>query len=90
MQNVRRVIFAIAALATILVPIPAKSLPSQGGSCGSECSRYWDPDGTPHVSCDPGNGQWAGCTPIIYCDRDEYGRRVNCEGQCEGTRCYWV
>jgi len=85
-----RVFIAAAALTISLIPISAGALPSQGGACGSECSRWWDVDGTPYSSCDPGNGQWASCTAIIHCDRDATGRPVNCEGQCEGTRCYWV
>ena len=85
MRNMRSVAGAIAVFAIAFFPIPAKSLPAQ--SCGSECSRWWE-DGIAYASCDPGNGQWASCTPIIHCDRDENGRPVNCEGQCEGSRCY--
>jgi hypothetical protein len=89
MRNVRALIIALTALTISLAPTPAKSLPRQGGPCDSECSRATI-DGVIYVSCDAGGGYWANCTAIIHCDRDEYGHRVNCEGQCEGSRCYWV
>lgn len=87
MRNVRVFASALVVLAIILFPIPAKALPSQGG-CSSDCSRWWD-NGVAYASCDPGSN-WSSCSPIIHCDRDEYGHWVNCEGQCEGSRCYWI
>jgi hypothetical protein len=88
MRNVRVLTVALVILTITLFAAPAKSLPSQGGGCGSDCSR-WSEDGVPYASCDPGSN-WSSCSPIIHCDRDEYGHYVNCEGQCEGSRCYWI
>jgi hypothetical protein len=88
MRNVRVLTVALSILTITFLPMPAKSLPSQG-TCGSTCS-VWSEDGFPYSSCDPGGGNWASCTAIIHCDRDENGHWVNCEGQCQGSQCYWV
>jgi hypothetical protein len=89
MRKLRALLSVLAIFSIVLFAMPAKSLPSQGGGCGSDCMRWTDLDGTIHVSCEPGSN-WSSCSPIIHCDRDEYGHYVNCEGQCEGYRCYWI
>jgi len=88
MRNVRVVTIALAVLTSTFFSMPAKSLPSQGG-CGSTCSVWYDND-IAYSSCDPGGGNWAGCTAIVYCDRDATGHPINCQGQCQGSQCLWV
>lgn len=89
MRNVRILTVAIAVLSLTFVAMPAMSLSSQGGACGSTCS-VWDDNGVPYSSCDAGGGYWASCSARIYCEKDGAGTPVTCHGECTGTQCYWV
>ncbi len=89
MRNMRALTIALSVLTITFFPMPAKSMPGEGGGCGSVCS-VWSDNGVPYSSCDPGGGNWASCTAVIRCDRDENGHWINCEGQCQGSQCYWV
>ena len=88
MRNMR-ILTVILAVLSITLTMPAKSLPSQGGACGSACS-VWKDNGIPYSSCDAGNGNWSSCSARIYCEKDCAGNPVECHGECTGTQCYWV
>jgi hypothetical protein len=88
MGRVRVLSIALTALAIAPFPVPAKSLP--GSTCNGGCSVWFNPDGTPDSECDDSSNDWASCSAIIHCDRDNTGHWINCEGQCQGQRCIWV
>lgn len=83
MRNLRVLIIALVVLSTALFPMPAKSLPSQGG-CDKECRSYDLPDG-PFSICVAGSSM-ASCTAIVRCPE----RGIDCYATCDGGLCLWV
>jgi hypothetical protein len=82
MRKIRLVVLFALAMSVLYVP---GAFPLSSGC--SEC----DIDEYGNASCESDGYQvWANCSPIVRCELDEYGHRVNCQAQCSGQRCLWT